>query len=179
MRKLMFFLPLVIVIILGGFFWKSLGKDPSLLPSVLIDKPLPDFRLASLADSEKMLTPQSMPKKPYLLNVWGTWCPACRIEHPFFTQLAQSGVNIIGVNYKDERSSAEKWLSDLGNPYLMNIFDDKGTLGLDLGVYGAPETYLVDSQGVIRYKHVGIVSAEVWSKNIQPRYQQLLGEKAP
>jgi cytochrome c biogenesis protein CcmG/thiol:disulfide interchange protein DsbE len=108
-----------------------------------------------------------------LLNVWATWCVSCRVEHPYLHQLADLGVLIYGVNYKDDDADAMRWLDQLGNPYVANIVDSEGTLGLDLGVYGAPETYLVDAAGVIRYRHVGVVDDRVWRTILQPLYEEL------
>ncbi|MCB1675532.1 MAG: DsbE family thiol:disulfide interchange protein, partial [Halioglobus sp.] len=109
-----------------------------------------------------------------LLKVWATWCVSCRVEHPYLQQLAAQGVPIYGVNYKDDDAAALRWLSDLGDPYVANIVDRQGSLGLDLGVYGAPETYLVDAAGVIRYRHVGVVDARVWESILRPLYRELL-----
>ncbi|HHJ1518884.1 TPA: thiol:disulfide interchange protein DsbE, partial [Pseudomonas aeruginosa] len=111
-----------------------------------------------------------------LVNVWGTWCPSCRVEHPELTRLAEQGVVIYGINYKDDNAAAIKWLNELHNPYLLSISDADGTLGLDLGVYGAPETYLIDKQGIIRHKIVGVVDQKVWREQLAPLYQQLLDE---
>jgi len=109
-------------------------------------------------------------------NVWATWCISCRMEHPYLQMLADQGVPIYGVNYKDDTAAALEWLDALGDPYRLNIEDVEGSLGLDLGVYGAPETYLVDARGVIRYRHVGIINERVWQGILQPLYQELLKE---
>ncbi|PXF29320.1 hypothetical protein WH50_21345 [Pokkaliibacter plantistimulans] len=173
MRKALFFLPLIVAFGLGVLFWQSLGKDPSTLPSALINKPLPDFSLPTVEKSSELISAARLKGQPVLLNVWATWCPSCHMEHPYFMQLAKQGVPIIGINYKDDRASAMKWLAELGNPYLFSIFDEKGSLGFDLGVYGAPETYLIDKDGIIRYKHVGVVDERVWREQIQPIYERL------
>jgi cytochrome c biogenesis protein CcmG/thiol:disulfide interchange protein DsbE len=108
-----------------------------------------------------------------LLNVWATWCPACSVEHPYLVKLAkEKDVAIVGLNYKDDRNKALEWLSKLGDPYSINISDPEGRLGLDLGVYGAPETYVIDQQGIIRYRHVGIVDEKVWSQVLEPLMRQ-------
>ena len=112
-----------------------------------------------------------------LLNVWATWCISCRAEHPYLTELAKRGVAIYGINYKDEDAAALAWLDELGDPSLASIADHDGTLGLDLGVYGAPETYLVDANGLVRYRHVGVVNERVWSNVLQPIYEQLKNGK--
>ena len=105
--------------------------------------------------------------------MWATWCVSCRVEHPYLQQLADQGVPIYGINYKDEDAAALRWLQELGDPYIANIADHQGSLGLDLGVYGAPETYLVDAEGVIRYRHVGVVDERVWTTILQPLYAEL------
>lgn len=113
-----------------------------------------------------------------LFNVWATWCISCRVEHAYLQQLADTGVKIYGVNYKDDSAAARQWLRELGDPYVDNIADVQGSLGLDLGVYGAPETYFVDRQGIIRYRHVGVIGARVWETLLQPIYEQLQNERA-
>jgi cytochrome c biogenesis protein CcmG/thiol:disulfide interchange protein DsbE len=123
-----------------------------------------------------MLSKEDLIGEVVLVNVWATWCFACRIEHPMLNDLAKQGVKIVGLNYKDQRSEAIKWLDDRGNPYLFNIFDTEGSLGFDLGVYGAPETYLVDVEGTIRHRRVGVVDQRIWDKEFRDLYQQLLKE---
>ncbi len=166
MRRYIVFIPLVLFFALGVLLWRGLQLDPTELPSALIDKPMPSFQLSSLQDSQRMLTEADLKfDEPVLLNVWATWCPSCKAEHAQLNRMAtQEGVKIIGVNYKDERSKAKVWLEKYLNPYVINIYDDKGSLGLDLGVYGAPETYILDAKGVIRYKHVGVVDERVWQQ---------------
>lgn len=163
-RRLLLFLPLLVAIGLGLFLWKGLQLDPRELPSALIDKPFPEFKIASLQDPDRILSREDFAGRLLLVNVWGTWCPSCKIEHPELVKIAQQGVMIVGINYKDDRSAAKQWLQQLGNPYAFNIFDDQGRLGLDLGVYGAPETYVVDQEGVIRYRHAGPVDQKVWAQ---------------
>lgn len=165
MPRLLLFVPLILFIILGGFLWKGLSIDPRELPSALLDKPFPEFSLPALQQPERILTKQDFIGQPVLVNVWATWCPSCRQEHQQLLAIAQSGaIPVIGLNYKDERDLAIEWLQQLGNPYQFNIYDELGMLGLDLGVYGAPETYLLDAQGVIRHRHVGVLTAEAWQE---------------
>tara|TARA_B100000809_G_scaffold265458_1_gene324352 strand:- start:3815 stop:4348 length:534 start_codon:yes stop_codon:yes gene_type:complete len=169
MSRLKLFIPLAIFAILALLFWRGLSIDPSDMPSALIDKPVPVFSLPALAESSLELLTQDLFKgQVSLINVWATWCVSCRVEHPYLLTLAAEGVAIVGVNYKDDSVAARQWLQDLGDPYQVNIVDAKGYLGLDLGVFGAPETYLVDTEGVIRYKHVGVVDARVWREILQP-----------
>lgn len=168
MNRVLLFVPLLVFIVLAALFWRGLSLDPSEMPSALVDRPLPEFELPRLADSQQTITKQEVIGKPVLLNVWGTWCVACRVEHPFLVQLAEQGVPIYGINYKDDSEAARQWLVDLGDPYVANIVDADGRFGIDLGVFGAPETYVVDAQGVIRYKHVGVVDEKVWVEHLAP-----------
>lgn len=171
MKKIKYFLPLLVFVLLGLFLLKGIGLDPDELPSPLIGKSVPAFTLPELS-SGKSLTPDDLKGKVILLNVWATWCVSCKIEHPYLLQLTKEGVIIVGLNYKDDRGQALQWLKNLGNPYLFNISDMQGRLGLDLGVFGAPETYLIDKQGIIRHKHVGVINDHVW-KTLRPIYQTL------
>ncbi|UZE94920.1 DsbE family thiol:disulfide interchange protein [Alkalimarinus alittae] len=173
MKRVLLFLPLIIAAAIGVILFWGLGNDPTKLDSARIDDPLPLFSLPSLQNPERLLSQEDVKGKVSLLNVWATWCPSCRVEHPYLLKIAkQYGVPVIGLNYKDERESAKNWLVQLGNPYLFNIFDEKGKLGLDLGVYGAPETYIVDKKGIVRYRHVGVVDEQVWKSILEPRIKQ-------
>lgn len=177
-KWLLMTLPLILFIGMGIFLAGGLQTDPSLLPSAKLDKPIPAFRLSSLSDPEKVLTHTDI-KGPAFINVWGTWCPSCQMEHPLLVELAKGGIPIYGLNYKDDRVAANQYLQRLGNPYKDVIFDDKGDLGLDLGVYGAPETFLIDAKGIIQYRHVGDISADTWRKTLWPRWQALAGAAMP
>lgn len=146
---------------------------------MLIGKPFPAFQLSSVQEGEADISMEDLKGQPSLVNVWATWCVACRVEHPVLNKLAEQGVVIHGVNYKDDTESARKWLRDLHNPYQLNISDPEGRLGLDLGVYGAPETFLVDAEGVIRYKFIGVIDERVWQSELAPRYQALVDEAQP
>ena len=171
--RLKLFLPLFLFAVLALFLFRGLSLDPKEMPSALIDRPLPTFDLPALGGGQT-LTQEAVIGEVGLLNVWATWCVSCRVEHPYLQELADSGVPIFGLNYKDDDADAIKWLRELGDPYRLNIADREGTLGLDLGVYGAPETYLLDAKGVIRYRHVGVVDERVWSDILQPLYSELL-----
>ena len=173
--RLKLFLPLVLFAVMALFLFRGLGLDPKELPSALIDKPLPAFSLPALGES-RTLTQTDVTGRVALFNVWATWCISCRVEHPYLQQLADRGVAIYGINYKDDDTDAVNWLAELGDPYLANIVDREGTLGLDLGVYGAPETYLVDADGIIRYRHVGVVDERVWQNILLPVYREFGGE---
>lgn len=175
LKRLRLFIPLGIFLVLAAFLLKGLSLDPQALPSALIDRPLPAFELPVLGE-ERTVTNAAVTGEVALFNVWATWCASCRVEHPFLTQLAASGVPIYGINYKDEDAPALRWLAELGDPYRVNIVDAEGSLGLDLGVYGAPETYVVDAQGVIRYRHVGVVDQRVWADILGPIVGELRRE---
>lgn len=172
LSRLKLFAPLILFAVMALFLFRGLGLDPNEMPSALIDQPLPEFRLPDLAET-KILRRADVIGQVSLLNVWATWCVACRVEHPYLLDLAEQGVPIFGLNYKDDDRDARKWLVELGNPYRLNIADREGTMGLDLGVYGAPETYLLDATGVIRYRHVGIVDQRIWESVLQPLYLSL------
>ncbi len=176
MFKLLY-LPLAGFLILLGLFVLGLWNDPRLLPSALIDRPLPEFRAKTLTDPERIVSNNDLKGEIALLNVWATWCPTCYAEHKTLQALAAQGVIIYGVNYKDERDKALRWLNELGDPYRFNIDDEAGRLGLDLGVYGAPETYLLDKLGVIRYRHVGALDSDIWREVFLPRIR-ILEEKS-
>lgn len=172
--RLKLFLPLLLFVLMAIPFVVVLqdkNYDPQALPSALLDQPMPAFSLQKLG-SDELVTEASLKGEPTLLNVWATWCPSCRAEHPYLVKLAQQGVAIVGLDYKDDSAEAQKWLDQLGNPYRFNIVDADGKLGLDLGVYGAPETYLLDAQGVIRAKHVGVVDEQVWNEKFKPLYDK-------
>lgn len=164
MPRLLLFIPLALFIILGALLWKGLSIDPRELPSALLNKPFPAFKVSALRDENKLLTNADFIGQPVLVNVWATWCPSCRQEHEQLLAIAkEANVPVIGLNYKDDRNAALAWLEQLGDPYQFNLYDEQGMLGLDLGVYGAPETYLLDAQGIIRFRHVGVMTADVWA----------------
>jgi cytochrome c biogenesis protein CcmG/thiol:disulfide interchange protein DsbE len=167
---------LLVVIFIVQLVRNTQGDDPTKLESVLIGQPVPAFNLQDLAEQNKQYQQAIFTGQPMLLNVWATWCPTCYAEHQFLNQLAEQGVKIIGLNYKDDRTKAVEWLNRLGNPYLITLYDGDGMLGLDLGVYGAPETFVIDAKGVIRYRHVGNVNADNWRESLQPLYRQLIEE---
>lgn len=175
MRRWIMLLPLVLFLGVAVFLYRGLYLNPAELPSALIDKPFPEFSLRDV-QSDRIITRADLLGKPALVNIWGTWCVACRVEHPVLNKLAQQGVVIYGVNYKDINADALKWLKDFHNPYQLNIRDDEGSLGLNLGVYGAPETFLIDSKGIIRHKFVGVVDETVWREKLAGLYQGLLDE---
>ncbi|WP_101674964.1 DsbE family thiol:disulfide interchange protein [Alloalcanivorax mobilis] len=165
--SLWIFLPLIAFVALAILLASGLGRDPELLPSALAGKPVPDFSLPSLV-SERTLSNQDLTGRWQLLNVWATWCPTCHIEHPYLLELAARGVPIVGLNYKDEDPAARDYLAELGNPFTEVIVDKDGQLGLDLGVYGAPETFLINPQGEIVLRQVGDMNERVWQEKFAP-----------
>lgn len=166
-------LPLVFIV-LAGFLWIGLRRNPHEVPSPLINKPAPEFKLSQLREPNKTFSPQEMRGKVWVLNFWGTWCVACREEHPLLLEFAKTGtVPIYGVDYKDDRAAAIQMLEEEGNPYTLTVSDPEGRTSIDYGVYGAPESYLIDRDGVIRFKQIGPITQEVWQKEILPRAKQL------
>ena len=169
-----FAVPLIIFAALGLLLAYGLNLDPRKIPSPLIGKSLPAFSLPTVADPARKVGRDDMLGRVYLLNVWASWCVACRQEHPFLNELARNKVvPIIGLNYKDKREDALGWLRSLGNPYELSLSDTDGRLGIDLGVYGVPETFVIDKQGVIRYKQIGPITPEAWEKELLPRIREI------
>ena len=169
-----YLIPLVLFIVLVVFLAIGLGRDPHEVPSPLINKPAPDFKLTQLRDPSKTFSATELRGKVYLLNVWASWCVSCRDEHPLLIQYAKTGaVPIYGLNWKDRREDALSWLSEFGDPYVLSVSDTDGRVAIDYGVYGAPETYLVDQNGVIRFKQIGPVTEDVWKDKILPMAQEL------
>jgi cytochrome c biogenesis protein CcmG/thiol:disulfide interchange protein DsbE len=173
-------IPLVLFIGLVAFLLIGLHRDPHEVPSPLINKAAPSFQLPQLHDPMKNFSPQDMRGKVWLLNFWGSWCIACREEHPLLVEYAKSRViPIYGVDYqytndsKDERTAALQLLEELGNPYTMTAFDAEGRTSIDYGVYGAPESFLIDKKGVIRFKQIGPITEDVWNNKILPLAKQL------
>jgi cytochrome c biogenesis protein CcmG/thiol:disulfide interchange protein DsbE len=171
--KAKFLIPLILFVILVGFLAVGLSRDPQEIPSPLIGKQAPAFELPQLGDPQKTFSPESMKGQPWILNVWASWCVACREEHPVLVELGKQDVApIIGLDYKDKRDDAMTMLARQGNPYLLSAFDANGRVGIDYGVYGVPETYIIDKAGVIRFKHIGPITMELLNKKMIP----LLGE---
>ncbi|HVS83283.1 MAG TPA: DsbE family thiol:disulfide interchange protein [Pyrinomonadaceae bacterium] len=167
-------LPLILFALLVAFLLVGLRRDPHEVPSPLINRPAPAFQLPQLQEPAKTFSAQEMRGKVWLLNVWATWCVACREEHPMLLEYAKTGlVPIYGMDLKDDRAAALQMLSEEGNPYVLNAFDADGRVAIDYGVYGAPESYLIDRNGVIRFKQIGAITPDVWQKQILPLAKQL------
>jgi len=160
-------------IALAGLLYKGLSLDPKRVPSPLIDKPAPAFSLPLLREPETLISNTDFKGQVTLFNVWATWCVSCRQEHPLLMQMAEQGIRIYGLNYKDVRDDAKRWLKIYGDPYLANAFDAEGRTGIDWGVYGTPETFIVDKQGIIRHKHIGPLTVESVKSDILPLLRKL------
>ncbi len=171
-RKLL--IPLAVFIVLAGFLFVGLWRDPREVPSPLIDKPAPGFALAQLHAPGQSLGTADMKGKVWLFNVWASWCVSCREEHPLLVALAKEKiVPIIGLDYKDLPADGKRWLADNGDPYDLSVMDRDGRVGIDFGVYGVPETFLIDKAGTIRYKQIGPITKEALEKKILPLIREL------
>ncbi|GGX86331.1 thiol:disulfide interchange protein DsbE [Litchfieldella qijiaojingensis] len=159
-RRLLLLLPLLIFLGLGFFLYRGLGMDPSARDSVLLAQKFPPFTLTTLEDPSRRVDESLLEGEVTLVNVWAEWCPTCKEEMPQLLTLAERGVRLVGINYKDTRAKGQEFLDEFGQPFEVNIFDPVGDLGFELGVYGVPETFLVDAEGVIRYKHTGYITPE-------------------
>lgn len=177
MMRWKYLIPLFIFLFLAGFLFKGLYMDPREVPSALINKPAPEYDLQVLG-SDGRVTKKDMLGKVYLMNVWASWCEACRYEHPYFVQLKNQGEKVImmGYNYRDKPYAAGQWLEAFGNPYDVIVTDPKGATAIDFGVYGAPETFVIDKKGVIRHKVIGAMTEEVWTKTVKPLVDKLQAE---
>ena len=163
-KKIMLFVPFLIFAMLAGVFFSQLGKDTQYMPSALVGKPLPEFALVELEKNSIMTNESLALGSSYLINFWGTWCPACSYEHEYLMRLSEQGIKIVGIDYKDETDKAIVWLVERGNPYEYVLLDELGNFGIDMGVTGAPETFVVNAEGIITYRHQGIVNDQVWEE---------------
>lgn len=167
-------LPLGVFALLVGLLYVGLSLDPKRVPSPFIDKPAPEFEVTQLHNADLVFNNELFKGKVSLFNVWATWCVSCRQEHPVLVELAKTGkVDIYGLNYKDERNAAQRWLKQFGNPYVASAFDADGRVGIDWGVYGVPETFVIDKNGIVRHKHIGPVSWQDLTQDILPLIDRL------
>jgi cytochrome c biogenesis protein CcmG, thiol:disulfide interchange protein DsbE len=165
-----FIVPIGLFAALIAFFYVGLGRDKETLPSPLIGKPAPQFQLSSVEDPSRTVSNQDFAGRPYVLNIWGTWCPGCRQEHDVLLEIARRNVvPIVGIDWKDDLQMAQQWLRELGNPYAVTGFDVDGRVAIDWGAYGAPETFLVDSEGIVIHKHTGPLSIAAWESDFVPK----------
>lgn len=172
-KMLILLVPLLLFVIGSIFLFKGLYSDPRKLDSALIGQAVPEFTLQDIYDQNKQHDASVLKGKKMLLNVWATWCPTCYAEHKFLNQLAAQGVYIVGMNYKDDRKKAIRWLTDLHDPYKISLYDHDGMLGMDLGVYGAPETFFIDSKGIIQYRHVGDLNERIWKDQLADLFDRM------
>lgn len=162
-------LPFLAFVVLAGLFAVGLTKGPAQIKTQMIDRPVPDFTLTDLLDESRTYSQEDLRGQVSLVNVFGSWCAPCAVEHPSINAIGEQGVvRIIGVNWRDERQAGQNWLARLGNPYDMVLYDDLSLLAIGLGVTGAPESYIVDASGTVRYKHVGILTPQIWRETLLP-----------
>lgn len=166
--KLWFLIPLIVFIGLIIMLYLRLGKPTDIVTNTALERPVPAFELPLLSDTSRIMTNENLPDKPFLMNIWGSWCPTCIIEHPFLMQLEERGVNLVGVNYKDDIGDALGYLNRGGDPFSMSIQDLSGQFALDLGLTGAPETFIVDGNGIIRQHIIGEINESNWQSRITP-----------
>lgn len=178
MKRLIFVLPVAIFALIAVAFGIGLTRDPSIIPSQLIDKPLPAFQLAGVRPGEAGFGNESFRGEPKLLNIFASWCVSCRVEHPMLMRLKAEGVPIYGLDWKDKAVDGAAFLAEFGDPYRMTANDESGRVGIDLGVTGAPETFIVDGSGRVRYKHIGPITPEIWDGTLKPLMDQLRREGA-
>ncbi len=177
LKLLIYLIPLAIFLGLAIFLWQGLHINPHKIPSVLINKKAPQFSIASLEHPQQTFSNQDFHHHVVLLNVWASWCMTCRMEHPILMDIAaQHIVPLYSLDYKDTRKAAETWLREFGNPYTKVGFDEKGIAALDFGVYGTPETFVIDKHGKIRFKQIGAVTEEIWQQQILPLVKKLQKE---
>lgn len=174
--RLRLFLPLTAFALLAVALAAGLNLNPREVPSPFIGKPAPAFRLTQLHEPTRQLAPADLLGQVWMLNVWASWCVACRVEHPLLVELSrQAQAPIYGLNYKDDRRNALEWLRRFGDPYVASVLDTEGAVGIDYGVYGVPETFVIDKAGVVRFKFIGPLTLDVWSRDVQPLIRQLQG----
>ena len=166
--KIWFLIPLIVFVGFIIMLYLRLGQPTDIVTNTALERPVPTFELPLLSDTSRMMTNDNLPEQPFLMNIWGSWCPTCIVEHPFLMQLEERGVNLVGVNYKDDIGDALGYLNRGGDPFSMSIQDLSGQFALDLGLTGAPETFVVDGQGIIRQHIVGEINESNWQSRIMP-----------
>jgi cytochrome c biogenesis protein CcmG, thiol:disulfide interchange protein DsbE len=172
--KVKFLIPLAMFLVLAVFLGIGLTRDPRKLPSTMIDKPAPMFRIPQVHALDKSFSPEDMKGQVWMLNVWASWCTACRVEHPLLVEIARSNaLPLVGLDYKDKPEDALKFLQQQGNPYMLSALDLDGRVGIDYGVYGVPETFIIDKNGRIRHKQIGPITPEALQNEILPLIAQL------
>lgn len=169
------FIPAVFFVGMLALLFLGLGRDPNQVPSALVNRPLPEFVKPDLFDAVATVSSEQLRGGVFFVNVWATWCPPCHAEHPYLVEISERepDVTFVGVNYKDDPEAARQFLAERGNPFKLSLVDADGSLGIDLGIAGAPETFLVDASGTIRYRHVGVINNEVWDTVFKPIVEQI------
>ena len=169
------FIPGVFFVVMLGLLFYGLGRNPNQVPSALVNRPLPEFTRPDLFDPAATVDSSQLRDSVFLVNVWATWCPPCHVEHPYLVEISEreEDVVFVGVNYKDDPDMAREFLAERGNPFRYSLMDADGSLGIDLGIAGAPETFLVDASGTIRYRHVGEINNKVWDSVFKPIVEQI------
>lgn len=169
-----YLIPLIVFLTVAAFLFVGLGRDPSELPSALIEKTAPSFELPQLTGGAASFNSAELHGQIWVLNIWASWCGPCREEHPFITRLAnETNIAVVGLNYKDQQENAKRWLQQFGNPFSVTVEDSAGRAGMDWGVYGVPETFIIDKKGMVRLKHVGPVTEADLEKTLLPLIQKL------
>jgi len=178
MSKLIRFIPLILFVVLGVVLYRGLSLNPTELPSAMVGKAFPEFSLYSVKDANTLKTNADFKPGIKLVNVWGTWCPSCRVEHDFLLELSRSNrFSIYGLNYDDERDLAQQWLAGLGDPYVFSMFDESGKMSINLGVYAAPETFVIDHHNIIRKRFAGPLNIDIWRNEFEPLLMQIESEQ--
>jgi DsbE subfamily thiol:disulfide oxidoreductase len=177
-RRFLPLLPVLVFLVLVGFFVRRLelireGQTPDIIPSVMINRPMPDFRLASLTEGKPDVSAAGLKGRVVLIDIFASWCLPCRVEHPLLAEIKKAGIDLIGINYKDKPQNARGWLQEMGDPYDAIGMDGDGRVAIDFGTYGVPESYLIDKQGVIRFKQIGPLTEDVIRDKLLPLAKEL------
>tara|TARA_R100001163_G_C5064686_1_gene202367 strand:- start:2356 stop:2889 length:534 start_codon:yes stop_codon:yes gene_type:complete len=174
-NRVKLFIPAVFFFLMLGLLLFGLGRNPNQVPSALVNRPLPEFSLPELNNVTTMINSEDLQGNISIINFWATWCPPCHVEHPYLVEISEreEDLNFIGVNYKDDLDEARLFLEEKGTPFRQVIVDLDGSLGIDFGVAGAPETFIVDSFGMIRYRHVGVINHQIWEDTFEPVINRL------
>ena len=179
MKSIIRFIPLILFVLLGVLLYRGLFLNPQAMPSAMIGKPLPEFSLPTIKGGDVKVNRTDLKGDIVLLNVWATWCIQCKYEHPYLLNIARnSRVTLYGLNFTDDHSAALRWLKEFKDPYQFSIFDEQGALGLDIGVFGAPETFVIDHHGIIRKRFAGPINGQVWQKEFLPLIEVIEAEQA-
>ncbi len=173
MQRFILFLPVIIFLVLGFFLYRGLSVDPTKLPSALINRPFPMFTLPTVLNGD-IKTERDLQGQVALVNVWATWCVSCKVEHAYLLKIQNTTkLPIYGINYKDNNAKAQRWLETYQNPFEFSLADQEGSLGIELGVYGAPETFIIDKNGRLQYRYAGVITEQIWQDELKPIIDKL------